>query len=113
MLQEDWHTSHEDIASALQDIRDPSTVGALFEAALTRHQYLAFDDNYGLARKCIWALHDIGTDEARNKLQILSDSDIEPIRRYALKRLNDLAARRPGDPEPPYRRARDAQVRRD
>jgi hypothetical protein len=45
LLQENWHTSHEDIASALQDIRDPSTVGALFEAALTRHQYLAFDDN--------------------------------------------------------------------
>jgi hypothetical protein len=113
LMQEDWHHSHEDIASALQDIRAPSTVDCLYQAALRKHDYLAYDDREALAVKCIWALHDIGTPEAVAKLKLLSQSASEPISKNALERLGNLAARRPGDPEPAYRRARDARVRSD
>jgi len=113
LMQEDWHHSHEDIASALQDIRVPSTVDCLYQSALRKHDYLAYDDSEALAVKCIWALHDIGTPEALVKLKLLSESVSEPIRKNALDRLSALAARRRGDPEPAYRRARDARVRSD
>jgi hypothetical protein len=116
LLRAEWHTRHEDVASALQDIRDPSSVDCLFDVAGERHNqlaYLGYDKGLALARKCIWALHDIGTPAAKDKLRLLADSEIEMVRQYASKRLNDLAARRPEDPKPHYRRARDTHVRRD
>jgi hypothetical protein len=113
LLRERWHTSHENIVGALQDIRDPSTVDCLFETALERYAYLDYDDSFALAVKCIWALHDIGTAYAKEKLKILADSDITAIRENARERLIALSAKRPGDPEPPYRRVRDGNVRRD
>lgn len=112
LMEEDWHDSHEDIAHALQNLRLPSTIDCLYRTALRKHDYLAYNDNYALAVKCIWALHDIGTREAVEKLQLLSQSDLSaPIREKALKRLSALAARRPDDPEPVYRLARDGTVR--
>ncbi|MEH2589346.1 hypothetical protein [Bradyrhizobium sp. AZCC 1721] len=111
LMEEDWHHSHEDIAEALQDIRVPSTVDCLYRSALRKHDYLAYNDSEALAGKCIWALHDIGTSEAVEKL--LSQSASALIRERALERLSALATRRPGDPEPAYRRARDAGVRSD
>jgi hypothetical protein len=113
LMQEDWHQSHEDIASLPQDIRVPSTVDCIYQAALRKHDYLAYDNSEALAVKCIWALHDIGTPEAVVKLTLLSQSASQPISKNALERLSELAARRPGDPEPYYRRARDAKVHSD
>lgn len=111
-LDADWHHSHEDLASALQDIRDPSSVPVLLRAAPKHHGYLDYDDAHALAVKCIWALHDIGTAEAASALEVLTHSATPIIADEALKRLHDLQARRPGDPTPAYRRARDARVRR-
>jgi len=70
-----WHKYHEDVASALQILKDPSSIDALFKAALTDWDYLNYDRAFALARKCCWALGDINTDEADQKLQILSKSD--------------------------------------
>jgi hypothetical protein len=111
LLEEEWHTSHEDLAEALQDIREPSTVEALFYTAQKRLPYLAYDAAFALAVKCIWALHDIGTDAAIEKLGHLASSEAPPIRAAAKERLAALAARRPEDPVPRYRLARDAKVR--
>jgi hypothetical protein len=111
LLREDWHHSHENIASALQDIRDPSTVEDLFHATLTSHAYLAHDHGHALAVKCIWALHDIGTANATDKLALLANSNVVAIRENARKRLNDLSGAKTGDRA--YRRARDARVRKD
>ena len=84
----EWHTRHEDVASALQKLRDPRSVGALFEAALSRHGYLGYDEFFGLARKCTWALADIGTPEARERLQELASGQNATIAAYARKRLD-------------------------
>lgn len=113
LLGEDWHFKHEDIAGALQDLREPSAVGSLYEAALRKFGYLAYDDSTALARKCTWALHDIGTPEAIAKLRLLSECQSEVIRGYAAERLASLAARRPEDPAPSYRLARNRALRSD
>ena len=88
VLQLDWHTRHEDVAHALQRLRDPSAVEALFASATKRHAYLEYDEFFGLARKCTWALADIGTAEARSRLMDLSRSDNSLIAGYAQRRLD-------------------------
>jgi hypothetical protein len=88
LLQEDWHYRHEDIARILQGIKDPSTVDCLYNAVELQFDYLDYDDTYQFARKCIWALADIGTPGARAKLQQLTQSKNELVAGYALKRLN-------------------------
>jgi len=84
-----WHTRHEDIVNALQDAKDPNTVDALYAAALATHEYLEFDENFGLARKCTWALADIGTEAARARLEELARCSNPKIRSYARKRLDN------------------------
>lgn len=96
-----WHTRHEDVALALQDLRDPRAVSVLYAAALTIHEYLAFDDGFSLARKCTWALADIGTREARSRLVDLAGADNPSIAGYAQRRLDRWKAEHPlgsGDP---------------
>jgi hypothetical protein len=111
LIEEPWHRAHEDLASALQDLRDPSTAQALYNAACARHQYLDFDESHALACKCIWALHDIATPPARALLEQLSASMLAPVRECARARLADLASSGPDHAVPAYRRARDAGVR--
>jgi HEAT repeat protein len=52
-------------------------------------EYLQYDENFALARKCTWALTDIGTDAAMAKLQELAGSSNPKIRSYARKRLEN------------------------
>lgn len=86
----DTHNRHEEIASLLQKFRDPYSITAL----ATRCTYAppkaeAIDNGNALFRKCIWALHDIGTTESHNALEELVNSDISSVQRYAKKRLRD------------------------
>jgi len=73
LLGERWHTRHEDIASALQILKCPASVDSLFEAALAEYSYIGSE--YALGVKCIHALCDIGTDNAREKLRILAQGE--------------------------------------
>ena len=91
LLRAPWHTRHEDIARWLQDLRDPRAVDALYETALTKHEYLDYDDSHALARKCTWALADIGTAEAQEKLQRLARGEDREVAGYAQKRLDNWA----------------------
>lgn len=113
LLGEHWHVQQEDLADALQDLREPSTIDALFAVAQDAAPYNDVDEGRALARKCVWALHDIGTPEAIARLRqlVASAGDLE-TRGHAAKRLANLAARAPGAPPEPYRIARDRNVRR-
>src|SRR4051794_19486668 len=71
-LRMPWHQRHEDLARALQDLKDPDSVDALFLAAQDVHEYLSYDEFFGLARKCTWALADIGTPAAKARLEELA-----------------------------------------
>lgn len=82
-----WHTRHEDLVSALQKMKYPASVEALFAAATTKHAYLECDEFFGLARKCTWALADIGTPLARARLDELAANSNPTIAAFARKRL--------------------------
>ena len=84
-----WHQRHEDVVHALQLLRSPVAVGALERAAFSTHEYLAYDHNYALARKCTWALADIGTPEAQQALARIANCDDLTIAGYAKKRLDN------------------------
>ena len=88
LLGQPWHYRHEDVVNALQELKDPRAVVALYEEAHAAYEYLAYDEFYGLARKCTWALADIGTPEARAKLEALAREDNELVAGYARKRLD-------------------------
>lgn len=87
LIKERWHYSHEDLASILQTIADPSSVNCLYEATCLHFDYLDYDDTYQFARKCIKALAAIKSIEAINKLKLLSDICPSEIRQYAVKEL--------------------------
>ncbi len=82
-----WHTRHEDLASALQQMKAPESIDALHAAAVTTHAYLDYDEFFGLARTCTWALADIGTPTARDKLTALAKHPNSVIAGYARQRL--------------------------
>ena len=88
LLRSRDHFRHEDIVAALQSIKDPRAIDALFEAASVRLPYLDYDEFFGLARKCTWALADIGTKEAKTRLEQLTSSKNLLIADYAKKRVD-------------------------
>lgn len=88
ILELPWHRKHEDAAHALQILKYPRAVDALYRAALANHDYLAYDEFGSLARKCTWALADIGTPEAFEKLQLLAKCGNSMIEGYAQKRID-------------------------
>lgn len=87
LLNEKWHYKHEDIAVLLQGLKSPRSVDALYNAAVSKFEYLNYDDSYALARKCIHALGDINTEHSREKLKLLTTSDIQIIKEKAEKQL--------------------------
>lgn len=89
LLAADWHYCHEEIVGALQDLRDPAAVDALERTVQTHYDYLNYDELSGLARKCTWALADIGSAEARQALSRLAASDDSLVASYARKRLEN------------------------
>jgi hypothetical protein len=89
LVEAPWHSRHEDIARALQQLRSPVAVDALERTAHAVHEYLAYDDSFALARKCAWALADIGTPEAKRALRRLAACDNSIIASYAQKRLTN------------------------
>ncbi len=88
LLECDWHHSHEDIALTLQKLKDPKAIKALQQSAETKFDYLAYDNSEAFARKCIWALADIGTEEAKQALNEISASSNNVVAGYAQKRLD-------------------------
>jgi hypothetical protein len=88
-----WNYCHEDLARALQLLHDPSTVDALSCAATMALAY-ADDDGDAFARKCTWALADIGTDAAQDRLRALANQPA-PRGGYAQRRLNRWTAELP------------------
>jgi hypothetical protein len=82
------HYVHEDIVRLLQKAKDARAVEALYKAALIIPNYQKrYDEGAALARKCTWALADIGNNDAHQKLQLLAAHTNPEIAGYAQKRL--------------------------
>ena len=76
----------------LQRLRDPRAVDALYAAALTKYEHFYYDDSHAFARKCTWALADIGTPAAQEALRLLAACDDPEVAGYAKKRLDGWTA---------------------
>lgn len=83
-----WHTKHEDVASALDRLRTPAAVNALYHLTQWVPDYLDWDEGRALARKAVWGLAKIPGPEARAALRQLLDDRDEHVRAYAAKRLD-------------------------
>jgi HEAT repeat protein len=87
LSEAEWHIRHEDVVTALDELRDKRSVDALYDAALKLHPYLSFDDCRALAVKAIWGLGNLGDKSADEKLRILAKSDNSILREEAEKQL--------------------------
>ncbi|ADC61488.1 HEAT repeat domain-containing protein [Allochromatium vinosum] len=84
-----WHQRHEDVVSALGDIRSTEAVPALYHATQWIPDYLDFDENRALAVKAIWSLGNIAGKEAEACLEKLAsdpDAILRDTAREQLKR---------------------------
>jgi hypothetical protein len=87
LVDEPWHFCHEDVVSALDDMRTPAALDSLFRATQWIPEYLNYDDARALAVKAIWGLGNLRMAEADAKLQILAQSENQIVRENAEKQL--------------------------
>lgn len=87
LLKAKWHHQHENIVTMLQGIKSPKSIESLYDTALTKFDYLEYDDSIPLAIKCIHALGDINTEYGKEKLRLLMESDVPIIKEKAEKQL--------------------------
>lgn len=88
LLSRDDHVSHENLVSAIGDLRPREAVSALYQMTQEIPEYLKFDDARALATKAIWALGDIAGSEAEEALKDLSESDEDILRKTAIKQID-------------------------
>ena len=84
LLTVHWHRSHEDLVDMLGEIADEQAVDCVYKTALDVPPY---DEGRALARKCIWALKDIGTSDAFDRLKLLAQSEDPIIKETAMLNL--------------------------
>lgn len=73
LLSEEWHYTHEDIVSLLEEIKDPETIECIYQATF-REAGFDDDDVRPLTVKCLRALYAINTPEALEKIKLFSTS---------------------------------------
>ncbi len=83
----DWHFKHEEIARALDSIRDSRAIDALEYLARIKYPYLEYDDSRALAVKAVWALGNLGSTAALGRL--VNDLD-SIVRDAAINQLSRL-----------------------
>ncbi|MGK3204325.1 hypothetical protein [Amycolatopsis sp. MEPSY49] len=83
----DWHRKHEDVITALAEMRAPEAVDVLYRATQWIPKYLEFDENRALAVKAIWALGNTPGNEAEASLVRLLGSDSEVLQKEARRQL--------------------------
>ena len=88
LLEANWHFQHENIVRWMQEIADPKSIPTLLKTAYQSFEYLNYDEAFGLARKCTWALADIGSPEAKDALILLGSHKEPLIAGYAQRRLD-------------------------
>ena len=64
-----------------------STVECLYELAISDFEKYRDDEYCQLVEKCCYALGDINTPKAKEKLELLLQSDEEMIREHAMEQL--------------------------
>ena len=89
VMLDKWHYKHEDIVLLIQQHKVVGTEDKLLQLALMEFEYLEYDEYYGLARKCTWALADIGSKHAKELLMQLGKCSNPMICDYANERIQN------------------------
>lgn len=79
----EWHNRHEDVVSALDELRTAEAIPALVRATQWVPEYLGFDESRALATKAIRALGNIPGSDAEQALISLADSDNDILSKTA------------------------------
>ena len=87
LAKEEFHEEHETIASYFQRLHLPQTIDCIYELATSNFEKYRWDDNFALVRKCCFALGDINTTKAKEKLDLLLRSEEETISEQAMERV--------------------------
>ena len=87
LFRMNWHGAHDNIASGFQVRSHPNTAKFLYEQIISNS--IPEFDYKPVTRKCIWALADIGTDEAKDFIVKLTELKDQTINAYAIKRLEN------------------------
>jgi hypothetical protein len=90
ILCEDWHHLHELIVDVFDEQRYAGGVDSLYIAAITRFKTREYDDYHALGMRCIYALREIGTEEALEKLRLLAKHDAPELAELATEYAEDL-----------------------
>lgn len=90
LLVEKWHYKHEDIAMIFQRLKKSGCEENLYVTANTYFDYLSYNDCESLIVKCAYALGDINTEEAIEKLRLMAESENEIIRDAGKKQLERI-----------------------
>lgn len=90
LLIQPWHHFHDRISSILVNDANENTIEFLYSGALYQCDNLDYESDYReCSRKCIFALLNIGTPDAINKIQIISNSQDNIVAQHAKKILFD------------------------
>jgi len=93
LVDANWHHSHEDVVSALEELRGPKAAEALFRATQWIPNYLEFDETRALASKAIWALGKLPGEKAETKLAMLAGSEDAFLRNAAVRQIERRSRR--------------------
>ena len=92
LLYFDWHQDYESIVHFLQEIKDPNSIETLYDLVINENfHHLKYDNTYSVERNCIHAIAKIGTEEAVNKLKLISRSNNQVLSIKATELLKNLA----------------------
>lgn len=94
LVREDWHESHEDVVSFLDDFRTKDAIPALLSATRRVPDYMQWDDTRALAVRAVYALSKIDGEAARNALEeVVRESGDDRVSAVARQRLEFIRAR--------------------
>ena len=87
LLGSEWHCKHEDIVTVLDKDNDCNSAESFYEAAISQHEYLDYDEDFNLAKKAVRALGRLSCFSALVKLRLLYQSENKVIKASAAKRI--------------------------
>ena len=87
LFDADWHRAHEEFARVFQIQKHPLTIDMLYKNAF--REELDIFEYKPLARRCTWALADIGTPKAKAYLEKMAVCNDALIAGFAQKRLDN------------------------
>ena len=92
LLLDTHHQMHEEIIRFMQYYADPDSVPILRKAIALKTQlkYLEYDDYGAYYKKCLWALQDIGTEEALIVIRECTNSEDPVLKEQAEYRLTKI-----------------------